>query len=98
MAANDRDKEESEHVETIGRTSEEPAKVRRIQERSTTDLVAGLRELLPVASWNGDFERSLAQIKSLFHELDIKMSNGAGMPEQWVYHFAPDFEDYRDIH
>jgi len=99
MANNDRDQEGQSIESADGRSTEEPAKVRRVQEISTTDRLTRLRELLSLA-WNADDQRIAGRATAAFilqfRAFDEIMSNGGGLPEQWQ--LKANFEDYRSIH
>jgi hypothetical protein len=75
--------EETSNATTAPRESET---VRGVQEKSTTERLTRLRELLRVA-WESDdprtYGRAMAAFFIQFREFDELMSNGAAMPEQW---------------
>src|SRR5258706_13827068 len=88
MVDRDGNKENQERPTEPSGQSTEPCQVLRLQERSTTELVTRLRVLLHVMDTmtldKRDLIVNLFQLKLFFQELDAKMSNGAGMPEQWI--------------
>jgi len=92
--------QENQSIESAdGQSSGEPAKVRRVQEISTTDRLTRLRELLSLA-WNADDQRIAGRATAAFilqfRAFDEIMSNGGGLPEQWQ--LKANFEDFRSIH
>jgi hypothetical protein len=81
-----REQEERKSTAKVPGQREESPEVRRVQSLSTTELVARIRELLPVI-YNTpsqiEFHRAMLNLMNAVVELDAKMTNGGGMPEQW---------------
>lgn len=84
-----RNEESATDGRRCGPTSAEHAKVRGISERTSTELVARIRQLLSELNdhdyigENGE-RRILGFIANNVRKLDEVMSNGGGMPEQWI--------------
>jgi hypothetical protein len=92
MVDDDRTKEDATIGADSANASGESGQVRGIQEKSTTELVARIRELLfelESEEYISHIGRNRIQnsIALNIRKLDAMMSNGAGIPEQWMMIF-----------
>lgn len=88
MASNDRGQENATISAEPSRTQTEPGQVRGVQEKSPTDIVTRIRELLrelddhAYIGENG-YNRIRNSLVLNIRRLDAAMANGGGFPEQW---------------